>query len=201
MVNVTQEEKITYQIPRIKRSPTPEINDLPRELTLQLIATENIDLFGNETVDNYDTLEDKIWQIWIPRKCRMVIFLNEFDLETSTNCSKDYFSIQTSKQQQDISKYCGSIAQVSKIINIERRRRVQMIFHSDDGITRKGVHATFCFQSSSNIEPDVPCACNADTSAVRRRHTRGSSDPRKHSSTKRTHSHSHSHSHSKSRSK
>ena len=197
---MTEEEKITYQVPRFQRNPEPVIKELPQELSIQLIASENIasGIYGNAT-ENYEPLQDKVWQVWVPRGCRMVMFFDEFDLESSPNCTKDYFSIQSSKKQQDIIKYCGSVAEISnKTISIRNRRRVQMIFHSDENHTRRGVRAAFCFQDLKTYNPDVPCGCNADISGVRKRKVR--SPKRKGKGRSRSKSHSKTKSHKKSKS-
>lgn len=172
-VNITEEKTTVFSVPRYVRDPQPTIKTIPQELRLQLIATENnaMDVY-NSTSDNYEPLTDKIWQIWIPRGCRMVLFFYEFDLESSTNCTKDYFSIQTSKKGE-VTKFCGSVGEITnKTINIKNRRRVQFQFHSDDTYTRRGIEAAYCFQDQKTYDPDVPCNCNADTSGVKRRQTR-----------------------------
>jgi hypothetical protein len=172
IINVTEKKNITFQVPIHQRSTEPEIRELPTELTLGIIATENIDIFGNDSKENYNELEDKVWQIWVPRGCRLVLFFSEFDLESSPNCSKDYLTVQSTKRQKDIPKYCGGISSVPKEITIHRRR-AQFHFHSDNTNTRKGVHATYCFQKSTDVRPDdIPCSCNTDISGITRRHAR-----------------------------
>ncbi len=205
--NITKEEETVFQVPRFARNKQPFIKEIPQELKIQLIATENIASgIYNETTENYEALHDKVWQVWIPRGCRMVMFFTEFELESSPNCSKDFFSIQTSKKQQDIVKYCGSVGEIAnKTISIRNRRRVQMQFHSDENHTRRGVKAAYCFQDLKTYDPDVPCGCNADTSAVRRRQTRkakGKDHSKSH--TEKSHSKKHNtktHTHTKSKSK
>ena len=123
----------------------------------------------------------------------MVMFFTEFELESSPNCSKDFFSIQTSKTQKDIVKYCGSVGEIAnKTISIHNSSQVQMQFHSDEHHTRRGVKAAYCFQEL-NTYNSVPCSCNADTSAVKtiRIRTKG----------EKTHSHSHATTKTKSRSR
>lgn len=170
-INVTETETIDFQVPTYKRDTNPEIRELPRELTLGLIVSENIDIFGNTSTDSYDELQDKVWQIWVPRGCRLVIFFSEFDLESSPNCSKDYLSIQTHKNQTPIPKYCGGISSLPREIRVDRARRTQLHFHSDESNTRRGIHATFCFQKSKDIrKDDISCTCNTDTSGIKKRH-------------------------------
>lgn len=173
-VNVTKSETITFQVTNHKRSIEPEIRELPRELTLGIIATENIDIFGNQSMETYNELEDKIWQIWVPRKCRMVMFFSEFDLESSPNCTKDYFTIQRTKRQAKIPKYCGGLSSVPKKVQLTKRR-AQLHFHSDSTNVRRGLRATFCFQKNTDVQPDdLLCNCNANTSLIGKRHAKKS---------------------------
>ena len=197
---MTETETITFQIPVHQRNSEPEVRELPQELTLGLIVTENIDIFGNESKDTYNELEDKVWQIWVPRGCRLVLFFSEFDLESSPNCTKDYFTIQSTKRQKNIPKYCGGLTSIPEQVTVNKIR-TQLHFHSDDTNTRKGIHATFCFQKSKNVSPDdVPCSCNTDLSGIERRHTKERSKSSTRSSSK-TRSKSHSNTRSLSSSK
>lgn len=169
-INVTHTETITFRVPVHQRNSEPETRELPQELTLGLIVTENIDIFGNDSKDTYSELEDKIWQIWVPRGCRLVLFFSEFDLESSPNCTKDYFTIQQTKNQKNIPKYCGGLSSLPEEGITVNKIRTQLHFHSDETNTRKGVHATFCFQKSKNVSPDdIPCSCNTDTSGIKKR--------------------------------
>lgn len=176
-VNITKTETITFQVTSHKRSTEPEIRELPKELTLGIIATENVDIFGNQSRDAYSELEDKVWQIWVPRSCRLVMFFSEFDLESSPNCSKDYFTIQSTKRQAKIPKYCGGISSAPKDVQITKRR-AQFHFHSDSDEVRSGIRATYCFQKNRDVDPnDVLCNCNADTSSlIKKRHVRSRSN-------------------------
>ncbi len=180
--NITEEEEYVIETSTYAREPKPLIKAIPQELKIQLIATENIASgIYNDSTENYEILNDKVWQVWIPRGCRMVMFFTEFDLESSPDCSKDFFSIQTSKKQKDIIKYCGSVGEIAnKTISIRNRRRVQLHFRSDEDHTRRGVKAAYCFQDLKTYDADVPCGCNTDTSSVRRslRHTRKASKPK-----------------------
>ncbi len=129
--------------------------------------TDNIGIFGNLTQDSYPSNQDKIWQIKIPKRCRMVIYFQEFDLESSDDCTKDYFTIQTSKSQSNIRKYCSSLHE----IELRYRRRVQLWFHSDDTVTKRGIYAALCLSNWPPMDGQRPCTCN--TAASRRRLTRG----------------------------
>ena len=144
-----------------------EIVELPTSLSLGLIASDNINTTTRNFIeDTYQHNHDKIWQIKIPRGCRMVMYFQEFDLETTENCQKDYFTIQTSKLQTNIPKYCSSLHKVE----IRNRRRVQIWLHSDDTVAKRGIHAAFCFRNWPANANDLPCNCNlvSSRSAARR---------------------------------
>ncbi len=96
----------------------------------------------------------------------MIITFSQFDLEVSDRCQKDYFSVQTSKDQYDIYRYCNNLDRVE----IRRRRRVQLTFHSDYAVAKSGIKATVCL---SNLEEksdgnQFPCSCGSSTSRRKR---------------------------------
>ena len=144
---------------------------LPPSLSgLEIIKTDNLDADGNLTAETYAPNQDKLWQIKIPRNCRMVIYFSEFDIKSSPNCMLDNLTVQTNKNQTDIRKYCDTLHRI--VINY--RRRVQLWFHSslfdpqlDDPLPAKsGIFAMTCFASrSSNSRP---CSCNSDHNPKRR---------------------------------
>lgn len=138
---------------------------LPESLSLGIILTDNIGIFGNLSQETYPPNQDKIWQIKIPKSCRMVIYFQEFDIEPSNNCEKDYFTIQTSKSQPNIRKYCNSLHEVE----FRYRRRVQLWFHSDDTVTKRGIYAALCLSNWPPVEGQRPCSCNIATGSSRRR--------------------------------
>ena len=92
----------------------------------------------------------------------MLVYLQEFDLEFSESCHKDYFSVQTSKNDLEIHKYCSSAL---RRIEVRNRRRVQLWFHSDNTVARRGILATFCFRSWPETEEEKtkPCSCSGDS--------------------------------------
>ena len=127
------------------------------QLGLGLIHTDNFNSSGRLVNETYPLLQDKHWQLNIPKSCRMKIVFTEFDLESSPSCEKDFFSVQTSKNQDDIHKYCHNVNE----IEIRRRRRVQLTMHSDEAIARRGVYASLCI-SNLPEQTDVdqaPCTC------------------------------------------
>ena len=134
------------------------------------IFTDNIQPENHTYVDDtYSGNQDKIWQIKIPRQCRMEIIFSEFDIEPTENCDKDYFAVQITKKQNDIRKYCKSL----QSIMIQRRRRVQLWFHADEEVQRRGIIAQFCFSTILRSENSFPCDCNlVQTPTVRRRRAR-----------------------------
>lgn len=157
--NETHPKRVTTVI----RSPTPVITKMP-ESNLYLITTDNI----NKS-DTYPLNQDKIWQIHIPKGCKMSVYFYQFDLQVSERCAKDSFTVQISKDRQDIRKYCNNL----HWIELKRIKRVQMTFHSDDAITRGGIHAVACIRSQHDpstereLSEQLPCTC--DLSARRRK--------------------------------
>ena len=94
--------EVVNQIVRteIKNRTLDEIVELPQELSLGFILTDNINTSRYYLNESYQLNQDKIWQIKIPRQCRMIIYFQRFDLEQTEGCVKDYFTIQTSKAQK-----------------------------------------------------------------------------------------------------
>lgn len=134
-----------------------KIIKMPESLSLGLVLTDNFNASGNRINDTYPLNVDKHWQISVPRGCRMNIVFREFDIESSRDCKKDNFSVQTSKNQDDIHKYCDNIEE----IEIRRRRRVQLTMHSNEDTARRGVYASVCI---SNLPEETaidqpPCTC------------------------------------------
>ena len=150
---------------KVKNRTLDEIVKLPQELSLGFILTDNINASRYYLNESYQLNQDKIWQIRIPRQCRMIIYFREFDLEPTEGCGKDYFTIQTSKAQKNIPKYCNSLRRVE----IRNRRRVQMWFHSDETVAKRGIHGTFCFSKWPASKDDTPCNCNLVSSRRRQR--------------------------------
>ena len=119
--------------------------------------TDNFNASGHLINETYPLNQDKIWQMTVPKGCRMNVYFREFDLEGSSECKKDNFSVQTSKNQRDIRKYCHNLEE----IEIRRRRRVQMTMHSDEDIASRGIYATVCISNlpeETNINQE-PCTC------------------------------------------
>lgn len=161
---------MTISVSESVRAEKPDVKELPRELTLGIIATDNVDIYGNFTQEQYPAGRDKVWQIWVPRGCRMVMYFGEFDMESSSDCENDYFSVQT-KKNNPTTRYCGGLSSVPEKIEVPNRRRVQMVFHADKSnfTLGRGVHATFCFQKLKEFDPDYPCSCNANISSLKKR--------------------------------
>ena len=133
-------------------------------MNLYLINTDNINKSGS-IGDTYPLNQDKIWQIHVPKGCKMTLYFTDFDLEVSERCSKDSFSVQTSKYQQDVYRYCHNLHE----IEIRRKKRVQLTFHSDRAITREGIRATACLSNlhdpttGAGLNQQLPCTCNPST--------------------------------------
>ena len=159
MTNITRnsnEEKVRKKV--VTRGTEPfRIDNMPESYELGLLLTDNFNASGHLINDSYPLLQDKHWQISVPKGCRMKIYFRVFDLEASPQCNKDNFTVQTSKKQGDIHKYCHNLEE----IEIRRRRRVQLTMHSDEDIARRGIYATVCI---SNMPEDTlvdqePCTC------------------------------------------
>ena len=121
------------------------------------IFTDNIQPENHTYVEGtYSGNQDKIWQIRIPRQCRLEIIFSEFDIESTKNCDKDFFAVQITKKKKGIRKYCKSL----ESITIQRRRRVQLWFHADEEVQRRGIFAQFCFSAIARMENSFPCDCN-----------------------------------------
>ena len=130
---------------------------MPDALGLGLILTDNYAL-GHLVDTSMPANLDKHWQLGIPKGCRMNIIFRVFDIESSPECTRDYFLVQTSKQQPDIKKYCHHLEE----IEIRNRRRVQMTLHSDENqANTSGIYATACISNlPDETEPDqAPCTC------------------------------------------
>lgn len=158
-----------------KNTEPYKIITMPDELSLGLILTDNFDAEGHLINETYPLLRDKHWQISVPKGCRVNIVFNIFDIESSSKCKKDYFSVQTSKKQSNIHRYCHNLEE----IEIRRRRRVQLTVHSDEDVARRGVHATMCI---SNLPEDTaadqdPCTCLPRSPRKARRRSARSADP------------------------
>ena len=134
-----------------------------------LLATDNFNYTLGQLEGSYRQNQDKIWQIKIPQNCQLWVLFEDFDLEATSTCEKDYFSVQTSKRQKDIRKYCKSL----ESITVQRRRRVQLWFHADDSVERRGILAQFCFRAiAANSSEQLRCDCNQGDSQSRRRDER-----------------------------
>lgn len=146
---------------RIVRSEA-QIDKMPANTNLYLITTDNFN--GSIRVnDTYPLNQDKIWQIHIPKGCKMSVHFSTFDLEAAEpSCRKDFFTVQTSKDQQDIRKYCNNL----HWIEIKRINRVQMTFHSDDSVAREGIRAVACLSNlhdpsdERELNEQLPCTCD-----------------------------------------
>ena len=132
---------------------------MPDSLSLGLILTDNFNASGSLVNATYPKNLDKHWQIGIPKGCRMNIIFRVFDIESSPECKRDHFLVQTSKQQADIHKYCHHLEE----IEIRNRRRVQMTLHSNEDSLQanSGIYATACI---SNLPDETalnqpPCTC------------------------------------------
>lgn len=138
-----------------------------------LLTTDNFNYSTGELEGTYGDNLEKIWQIKIPYNCQLWMLFEDFDLEATQECDKDYFSVQTSKNQGDIRKYCKSL----ESITIQRRKRAQFWFHADESVQRRGILARYCFRTIvKNSSQQRGCDCNQEPSQPRvwrRAETRG----------------------------
>jgi len=136
------------------------------------IVTDNYEPGNREPLrSSYNSNQDIIRQIRIPQNCTMNIVFDEFDIESTENCDKDYFTVQISKSQRDIRKYCKTLYNIT----IQRRRRVQLWFHADETVKRTGIYAQFCFSAIRHGSQgnSFRCDCNQVlTPTIRRRRSR-----------------------------
>lgn len=153
----------------LQRNPVPRITAFPA-MNLYLITTDNIN--ESSSISNkYYPNQDKIWQLRIPKGCKMTVYFSQFDLQVSGRCSNDSFSVQTSRDQQDIYRYCNDLHK----IEIKRKKRVQMTFHADSAVEQGGIKATVCLSNLQDAVSDnefnqrFPCTCNLKSSSRRRR--------------------------------
>lgn len=129
-----------------------------------IIATDNFNWTTGELEGTYRENQDKIWQIKIPHNCQLWMLFEDFDLEATQECSKDYLSVQISKYQRDIRKYCKSLGSIT----VQRRTRAQFWFHADESVQRRGILARYCFRTIvRNSSEQRRCDCNQGTSHPR----------------------------------
>ena len=153
----------------VTRALVPEITELPNR-NFYLITTDNINE-SSSISDTYPLNQDKIWQIYVPQDCKMTVYFSQFDLEVSDRCNKDSFSVQTSKRQREIYRYCKTLHSFES----RGKKRIQMTFHSDDSIPKGGIRATVCISnrvntmSDNDFDSQLPCTCNTTSSSPRRR--------------------------------
>eukprot|EP00731_Ephydatia_muelleri_P028395 Em0020g39a len=154
----------TIQVPEMtlqwNRTTSAEVQVISHELSLGLIKTDNIDVWGKVTSSVYPTNRDKIWQLSVPQPgCSMLIYFHEFDIERSQNCKQDYLSVQIRKRQFNIPRYCSTLSR----IELGRTKRVQLWIHSGNSTSRRGVYAMYCFSHWPLGPTDLPCSCNGRT--------------------------------------
>lgn len=134
------------------------------ELHLDRLHTDNININGNYTSDTYQLNQDKIWQLFIPKGCKMRVIFDKFDIESTHKCERDYFSVQASKNPEDVHVFCDHLSEIW----IERRKRVQFKFHSDNGVHNGGIYARVCLQDLKAPESDFNCNCKPNVGRRRR---------------------------------
>lgn len=154
----------------VERNQIPTIHRI--NSSLAIIATDNFE--HNRINASYPPMQDKIWQIWVPKKCRMILYISHFDVLEDQYCADDFFAIQQ-KRYRTVVKYCGGEYSLPKDSSnkpqiVLTKRRVQFTFRSSylNKNGKKGLHATFCFQNKNSVTRPG-CSCNINTTKTKRR--------------------------------
>lgn len=157
-------EVVPIRVQGLIRDPVPEEIPWPSRNQGTITTSE----FGNIT-QNLDI----IWQLKIPQQCKMTLTFSQFDLEDSEDCRIDNFTVQISKHDREIHKYCRNLHRIT----IRSRRRVQlrvqmgfktgsMVEAATPGSARAGIRAHVCI-SNKHDRPD-DCNCNRNQGRRRR---------------------------------
>lgn len=133
------------------------VNELDSpELQHHYLLSDNmeLDIGGPRLVSPlYPANQTKIWQLKIPRGCKMFISFQEFAIESSDQCKNDYFSVQTSKDPNDVVAFCDSLHEME----IKFRRRVQFTLHSDHSVNNGKLAAHVCLSKMESDRNDCDC--------------------------------------------
>ena len=103
--------------------------------------------------DLYPANQTKIWQVKIPKKCKMFVSFLHFNIESSDKCEHDYFSVQTSKDPNEVVVFCNSLQN----IDIRYRRRVQFTLHSDHASNNGQLAASVCLSKMDSEKTKCDC--------------------------------------------
>ncbi len=140
---------------RTTEEPVTILQDGP-ELDHHFLLSDNMELAAGGptlTSDLYPANQTKIWQMKIPKGCKMFVSFLQFSIEKSTNCLKDYFSVQTSKNPDDVLVFCNELED----IEIRRRRRVQFTLHSDHANHNGQLAASVCLSKMDSDRSRCDC--------------------------------------------
>jgi len=150
-------ERVNKTVPTRRRTVNRKLDSisLMAPLSLHIISTDNINKTTSKIKNTtYAHNQDKIWQLYVPKGCRMVVFFSLFDIEVSDKCQNDNFTIQYAKDEP-VHRYCNSLHKVEI-----RKRRVQMKFHANDIVARSGIKAHACLTTDNkNGDDELPCNC------------------------------------------
>ena len=167
----TENATTPVRIKEIVRHLKPNITNITTT-GAHYITTDNY-MNASAIRDTYALNQDMIWQFHIPQGCRMVVVFTKFELEISDKCKSDSFSVQTSKDQQEIYRYCND----PRRIEIKNRKRVQMTFKSDDAVAMGGFKANVCIENIPDDDDDghhddISSVCNCTPTKRRNRRRR-----------------------------
>ena len=140
---------------RTTEDPIKIVKDSP-ELDHHYLLSDNMRLAtGGPTPisDLYPANQTKIWQIKIPKRCKMYVSFLHFNIESTENCKHDYFSVQTSKDPNEVVVFCDSLQD----IEIRYRRRVQFTLHSDHAVNNGQLAASVCLSKIESEKTECDC--------------------------------------------
>ncbi len=140
---------------RTTDEPVKILTESP-ELDHHYLLSDNMELSSGgprPVSDLYPANQTKIWQIKIPKQCKMFVSFTSFSIESSENCEQDYFSVQTSPDPNEVYVFCDNLQE----IEIKRRRKVQFTLHSDHAVHKGQLAASVCL--SKNGSDRTQCDC------------------------------------------
>ena len=153
---VVQEKSRVDTISRVSEEPIEvrENDELKHSFLLSDNVVLNKDTGAPQLVSShYPANLTKIWQIKIPKGCKMNVHFFNFSIEKSDNCEHDYFSMQTSKKPEDVLVFCDRLEWIA----VRYRRRVQFTLHSDYALNRGQVAAHVCLSQTNTNTGECDC--------------------------------------------
>ena len=145
-------------ISRVSDKPIEVRDHETPELKHSFLLSDNVVLNENTGTpqlvsERYPANLTKIWQIKIPKGCKMNVHFFNFSIEKSDNCEHDYFSMQTSKKPEDVLVFCDRLEWIA----VRYRKRVQFTLHSDYALNRGQVAAHVCLSQMNTNTGECDC--------------------------------------------